>query len=134
MVERARAGIEREGLSDRCEIVGGSFLEQLPGGASAYLLRHIIHNWDDEHALVILRRVHEAMDDQARLLVIDRIIPPGNAPMFGKIMDLNMLVMLGGVERTESEFRYLFERAGFCLNRIVPTEVEVSVIEGDKIR
>ncbi len=91
-----------------------------------------MHNWDDEHAQVILQRVHQAMDDQARILVIDRIIPPGNEPMFGKIMDLNMLVMLGGVERTEGEFRSLFERSGFCLTRILPTEAEVSVIEGQK--
>jgi hypothetical protein len=134
VVERARAEIEREGLSDRCEIVGGSFLEQVPDGAGAYLLRHIMHNWDDEQALVILRRVHEAMDDQARLVVIDRIIPPGNEPMFGKIMDLNMLVMLGGVERTEEEFRRLLVLAGFRLTRIVKTDAEVSVIEGMKVR
>jgi O-methyltransferase domain/Dimerisation domain len=134
VVERARAGIEREGLSDRCEIVGGNFLEQAPGGADAYLLRHIMHNWDDEHALLILQRVHHAMGDGAKLLVIDRIIPPGNEPMFGKIMDLNMLVMLGGIERAEDEFRHLFGIAGFRLSRIVPTEAEVSVIEGEKVR
>ena len=119
VVERARAGIERAGLRDRCQIVGGSFLERVPGGADAYLLRHILHNWDDEHALAILERVHEAMGDHAKLLIVDRIIPPGNEPMFGKIMDLNMLVMLGGVERTEDEFRDLFGLAGFRVSRIV---------------
>lgn len=134
VVERARAGIEQEGIADRCQIVGGNFLEQVPGGADAYLMRHILHNWDDERATMILKRLHEAMDDQAKLLLVDRIIPPGNEPMFGKIMDLNMLVMLGGVERTETEFRRLLERAGFCLTRIVPTAAEVSVIEGEKAR
>ena len=79
---------------------------------------------------MILKRVREAMSDHARLLIVDRIIPCGNDPMFGKIMDLNMLVMLGGVERTEAEFRDLFTRAGFRLSRIVPTESEVSLIEG----
>ena len=132
VVGRARSGIEREGLLDRCQIVGGSFLERVPRGADAYLLRHILHNWDDEHVGVILKRIHEAMGDIAKLIVIDRIIPPGNEPMFGKMMDLNMLVMLGGVERTEAEFRQLFDRGGFRLSRIVPTEVEVSVIEGVK--
>ena len=72
--------------------------------------------------------------DQAKLLIVDRIIPPGNEPMFGKIMDLNMLVMLGGVERTEDEFRRLFALAGFRVSRIVPTDAEVSVIEGMKVR
>jgi O-methyltransferase domain/Dimerisation domain len=134
VVERAWAGIEREGLLDRCQIVGGSFLEDVPGGADAYLLRHILHNWDDKHVLLILKRVHEAMGDNARLLIVDRIIPPGNEPIFGKIMDLNMLVMLGGVERTEEEFRQLFGLAGFRMGRIVPTEAEVSVIEGGKVR
>jgi hypothetical protein len=134
VVERARAGIEREGLLDRCRIVGGSFLEAVPSEADAYLLRHILHNWDDEHVVVILKRIHEAMEDDAKLLIVDRIIPPGNEPLFGKIMDLNMLVMLGGVERTEEEFRQLFGLAGFRVGRIVPTEAEVSVIEGGKVR
>jgi hypothetical protein len=134
VVERARAGIEREGLLDRCRIVGGSFLEDVPSEADAYLLRHILHNWDDEHVVVILKRIHEAMEDNAKLLIVDRIIPPGNEPLFGKIMDLNMLVLLGGVERTEEEFRQLFGIAGFRLDRIVPTEAEVSVIEGGKVR
>jgi hypothetical protein len=132
VVERARAGIEREGLAGRCQIVGGDFLELIPAGADACLLRHILHNWDDDHAVVILGRVRDAMQDGATLLVVDRVITAGNEPLFGKIMDLNMLVMLGGVERTEDEFRRLFERAGLILTRIVPTGAEVSVIEGAK--
>jgi ubiquinone/menaquinone biosynthesis C-methylase UbiE len=130
VIERARAAIERAGLLGRCQLVAGSFLERVPRGADAYLLRHILHNWDDDHAVVILERVHEAMGKEGRLLVVDRIIPPGNEPMFGKVMDLNMLVMLGGAERTEDEFRHIFDRAGFRLTRIVPSAAEVSVIEG----
>jgi ubiquinone/menaquinone biosynthesis C-methylase UbiE len=130
VIERARAAVEREGLLGRCQLVDGSFLERVPRGADAYLLRHILHNWDDERAVVILKCVHDAMGKKGRLLVVDRIIPPGNEPMFGKVMDLNMLVMLGGVERTEGEFRHIFSLAGFRLNRIVPTAAEVSVIEG----
>ena len=72
------------------------------------------------------------MADEARLMIVDRIIPPGNEPMFGKLMDLNMLVMLGGVERTEEEFQQLFGRPRFRLTRIVPTEAEVSVIEATR--
>ncbi|HEX3448081.1 MAG TPA: methyltransferase [Isosphaeraceae bacterium] len=132
VVERARGRIEREGLTGRCQLVPGSFLESVPSGAGAYLLRHILHNWDDEHVVEILSRVREAMGKGARLLIVDRIITRGNEPLFGKLMDLNMLVMLGGVERTEEEFRDLFRRAGFRLSRIVATEAEVSVIEGAK--
>jgi hypothetical protein len=128
VVERAR--IRAAGLADRCQIVGGSFLESVPGGADAYLLRHIVHNWDDERAETILRNVRRAMGDGARLLVVERVIPPGNGRMFGKLMDLTMLVVHGGQERTEEEFRRLFAAAGFRLTRIVPTATDVSVIEG----
>jgi len=133
VVERARAGIEREALAGRCRIVGGNFLERIPEGADAYLLRHILHNWDDERASVILSRVRNAMPDTATVLVVERVIPKGNEYLFGKSMDLNMLVMLGGVERTDEEFRQLFKRVGLNLTRIVPTEAEVSVIEAHKV-
>ena len=134
VIERARLGIERAGLSNRCRLQSGSFLENVPPGADAYLLRHILHNWDDEHAVIILKRVHEAMGDGAKLLVVERVIPRGNDPMmFGKLMDLNMLVLLGGVERTEQEFRRLFDLAGFVLTGILPTNAEVSVIAGARI-
>ena len=126
-----RAEIRAAGLDDRCRIVGGSFLEAVPGGADAYLLRHILHNWDDERAVTILRNVRCVMGEGAKLLIVERVIPPGNDPMFGKLMDLTMLVVHGGMERTGDEFRRLFEAAGFRLSRIVPTTSDVSVIEGD---
>jgi hypothetical protein len=132
VVERARPGIEQAGLSSRCQIASGNFLERVPAGADAYLLRHILHNWDDEHSLAILNSVYEAMDNRAKLLIVDRIISRGNDPVFGKIMDLNMLVMLGGSERTEEEFRRLFESAGLRLLRILATDAEVSIIEVEK--
>ena len=131
VVERARAEIEAAGLADRCEVVGGSFFEAVPGGADAYLLRHIIHDWDDEKAAAILRNVRRAMGEGARLLVVEGVIPPGNEPSFGKLLDLTMLVIPGGLERTEEEYRRLYEAAGFRLTRIVPTAAEVSVIEGE---
>ena len=132
VVERARAGIVREGLAGRCQIVGGDFLERIPEAADLYLMRHILHNWDNERAVIILSRVRDAMPDEATLLVVERVIPAGNEFLFGKIMDLNMLVMLGGIERTDDEFRQLFECAGLNLTQIVPTEAEVSVIEAHK--
>jgi O-methyltransferase domain/Dimerisation domain len=132
VVERATDGIAKAGLAERCDVTGGSFLETVPAGADAYLLRHIVHNWDDEHALAILKNVHRAMGRKAKLLVVDRVIPPGNAPLFGKLQDLTMLVVHGGRERTETEFEQLFADAGFELSRVVPTSLDVCVLEGER--
>lgn len=129
---RATANLVAAGLGDRCEIIGGSFFESIPSGADAYLMRHIIHDWDDEKSLTILKNIHRAMAADARLLVVEGVIPPGNEPNFGKLLDLTMLTIPGGKERTEVEYRDLFQSAGFELTRIVPTSAEVSVIEGKK--
>jgi hypothetical protein len=132
VAERARANIEAAGLADRCRVISGDFFESVPGGADAYLLRHIVHDWDDEKATVILRNVHAAMGKAGRLLVVEFVLRPGNEPSFGKLLDLAMLLIPGGQERTEDEYRRLFEVAGFRLTRLVPTTAEVCVIEGQK--
>ncbi len=132
VVERAKANIQAAGLADRCQAVGGSFFEAVPAGADAYVMRHIIHDWDTPKSTTILRNIHKAMDKESRLLVVESVIPPGNDPSFGKLLDLTMLVIPGGQERTEQEYRELYESAGFRLTRIVPTAAEVSVIEGKK--
>jgi hypothetical protein len=95
-------------------------------------LRHIIHDWDEEKCLAILRNCHRAMPPASKLLVVESVIPPGNGPFHGKFLDLVMLLIPGGKERTENEYRALFERAGFELTHIVPTDAEVSVVEGKK--
>ena len=95
-----RADVAGSDVASRCQVVGGDFLGSVPEGADAYLLRHILHNWDDEEALTILGNVRAVMGEGARLLVVERVIPPGNGPMFGKLMDLTMLVVHGGRERT----------------------------------
>jgi hypothetical protein len=132
VTERARANLQAAGLADRCQVIGGSFFESVPRGADAYLMRHIIHDWDDEEATKILGNVHRAMGDGGRLLVVEGVVAPGNEPSFTKLLDLTMLTIPGGKERTEDEFRKLFESGGFRLSRIVPTKGEVSVIEGTK--
>jgi hypothetical protein len=131
VIERSRANITQAGLADRCQCLAGSFFEKVPPGADAYLMRHIIHDWDDPESVTILRNCREALGDQAgaKLLILEAVIPPGNDPMFSKLLDLNMLAIPGGLERTEAEYRELFAVAGFRLNRIVPTTTEVSVIE-----
>jgi len=132
VVERAKESLKTSGVADRCEIVGGSFFESVPAGADAYLMRHIIHDWDDEKSLTILRNVHRAMSSTGRLLLVEGVILPGNEPCFGKLLDLTMLTIPGGKERTSAEYKTLFEAAGFDLTRIVPTAAEVSIIEGRK--
>jgi SAM-dependent methyltransferase len=130
VIQRAGAAVEAAGLSNRVHLVAGNFFESIPGGVDAYVLRHIIHDWDDEKALRILSNVRQAIREEGRLLVVESVIPPGNEPFFGKLLDITMLVIPGGQERTEQEYRDLFAKAGFRLARIVPTATEVSVIEG----
>jgi hypothetical protein len=132
VIGRAKEDLQASGLQDRCRLVSGSFFDAVPEGADAYLLRHIIHDWDEAQCLTILRNCHRAMRPESRLLVIESVIPPGNAPSPGKFLDLVMLLIPGGKERSEDEYRTLFERAGFALTRIVPTGSEVSIVEGKR--
>src|SRR5439155_11548900 len=113
--------LESAGVADRCELASGDFFAAVPSGADAYMMKHILHDWDDENSLKILRNCHAAMQPGGKLLVIDAVIAPGNEPSMGKMLDIEML-LIGGRERTEAEFRKLFETAGFELTRIVPTQ------------
>lgn len=130
VIDRARPAIEAAGLADRCEAISGDFFQSVPPGADAYLLRHIIHDWDDNQSTLILRNVRQAMRDDSRVLIVESVVPPGNDPAFVKFLDLNMLALPGGLERTEDEYRRLFADAGLTLDRIVPTSGGVDVIEG----
>lgn len=130
VAERARSALYAAGLADRGSAVGGSFFDSVPAAGDAYLLRHVIHDWSDAQSQQILSRVRAAIPATGKLLVIETVIPPGNDPSFAKLLDLTMLVIPGGIERTEAEYRELFEASGFRLNRIVPTAAGVDVIEG----
>jgi ubiquinone/menaquinone biosynthesis C-methylase UbiE len=131
VVERAKSNIEAAGLEGRCRVVPGSFFEAVPAGADAYLMRHIIHDWDDDQCITILRNCRRAMGQGGKLLVVEGVVPPGNEPSVSKFFDLAMMVLPGGMERTQEEYRQLFEAAGFRLSRIVPTGTWVSVMEGE---
>lgn len=130
VVAGARAPLQVAGLSERVELVGGSFFDAVPSGGDVYLLKHVIHDWRDEKAQAILRRVREAMAADGRLLLLETVIPSHSGPYHGKMLDLQMLVVTdGGRERTEEEFRALLDAAGFELTRVVPTAGPLCAVE-----
>lgn len=129
----AKPYIEADGVADRCQTVAGDFFKAVPPGGDAYVMKHIIHDWDDERAAQILRSIHTAMGSKhGKVILLEGVLAPGNEPGLGKIMDLEMLLLPGGRERSAEEFRGLFDRAGFDLVRIVPTTSPVCVIEARK--
>ncbi len=130
VIEGSRGAIEAAGVAPRCELVGGDFFESVPGGGELYIAQRVIHDWEDDRAVAILKNCRHAMKDNERLLVVELVVPPGNTPHPSKLLDIIMLVIEGGLERTESEFRDLFDAAGFRLTRIVPTQSPFSIIEG----
>jgi len=134
LAEGARREIAAAGLADRCEFVGGDFFETVPAGADAYMLKHVIHDWDDAKATRILRTCRGAMGPDAKLLIVEGVYPPridGSIESQGAARnDVNMMVCTGGRQRSEAEFRTLYEEAGLRLTRIVPTMGMVCVIEG----
>ena len=129
VVTGARNVLERAGVTNRCQLTGGSFFETIPPAADAYVLKNIIHDWDDAAALAILQRCRVAVPDRGRLLLVEHVLKPVNQPDPARFSDLNMLVMLGGQERDPDEFARLCEAAGFRLAAIIPTASTYSVIE-----
>lgn len=129
VVGKARERIVIAGLAGRCQTIAGNFLESVPNGADAYLLKNVLHDWDDDSAIAILKNCRRAMNDFGRLLVIEVLLPESPKPSFGSLLDLNMLVMSGGRERTEAEYRRLFDASGFLLTKVIATMAPISVIE-----
>jgi hypothetical protein len=131
----AAARIQAAGLADRVQTAAGDFFKSVPA-ADSYILKHIIHDWDDERATLILENIRRAMTRTAasRVVLLESVLQPANQPDFGKLIDVEMMLMPGGRERTAEEFGALFERAGFTLSRIVPTESPLSVVEARPAR
>ena len=131
---RATAKIAAEGLSSRCQAVGGDFFKEVPSGAGAYVVKHVIHDWDDTRAIAILKNCHRAMGANGKLLIVEGVYPPridqSDMSRGAAANDVNMLVNTGGRQRSEAEFRALYDASGFKLTRIVPTPARVCVIEG----
>ena len=117
-------------LEGRLEVQSGDFFSAVPAGADAYLMKHILHDWHDDACLQILGHIRSAMAPGDRLLILEPVIPPGNEPVPGKLLDLNMLVMTdGGRERTAGDYEQLLQRGGFNLKRIIPTPSTICVVE-----
>lgn len=136
LADGARKQIAAAGLGNRCTFVAGDFFQAVPGGGDAYLLKHVIHDWDDRRATTILQSCHRAMGPGAKLLIVEGVYPPridrSLESRGAAANDVNMMVCTGGRQRSEGEFRELFEAAGFRLARIVPTAMS-SVIEGVRV-
>lgn len=132
VVADAEQSIKASGVAERCKLVGGNFFESVPTGADAYILSAVIHNWDDDRSLTIFKNCHQAMAENGKLLILEMVIPSGNEPHIGKFLDMQMLLTIGGRERTESEYRELLSKAGFKLTKITQTLSQFSVIEAVK--
>jgi hypothetical protein len=129
VVGEAPALIQARGLADRIRIEAGNFFENVPAGGDAYLLSHIIHDWNEAQCLTILGNCRRTMKSNSRLLIIEMVLATGDTPHPGKMFDIIMLTIPGGRERTEPEYRALLDKAGFRLTRIIPTESAVSIVE-----
>jgi SAM-dependent methyltransferase len=133
VIATAGESITAQGLSGRCELRSGDFFEAVPEGADLHLLKQIVHDWDDERATQLLRNCHRSLAPGGTLLLVEMVVPPDNQPSPAQAMDLNMLVILGGRERTEEEYQRLLSGAGFRLARVIPTHSPFSVIEATRI-
>jgi len=125
----AGSALSSHALNGRCEVISGDMFHCVPGGADAYLLKNVLHDWDDVQAAKILSSVRRAMPPGSRILVIQEALPLGGAPSAGKLLDMQML-LIGGKERTHGEYEQLFAQAGLRLTRLIPTAAPVHVIEG----
>jgi hypothetical protein len=130
VIAGARRLLAEEGVAARSTCVAGDFRAAVPGGGDVYVLKSVLHNWDDATAVQILQTCRRAMPGHARVLVAERVIPAGNAPAEAKLFDINMLVVAGGQERTEAEYGALLRAAGFQLATAIPTGSALSLIEG----
>ena len=129
VIQKTGKKIQARGIEDRCQAVECDFFEKIPAGSDAYLMSNILHDWPDEQCRIILTNCHRAMKTESKLLVVEMVIAPGNEPSVAKLLDLEMLVITGGRERTEAEFNNLFVWTGFKPSRIIPTKESVCVIE-----
>lgn len=129
VLDGARNFITSMELEARCELISGDFFNAVPAGGDCYILKSVIHDWDDENASRILKNCRTAMTNNARLLLIERVVPAGDEPSEAKLFDINMLVMLGGCERTAEQYEHLLQGAGLHITNIIATSSALSIVE-----
>ena len=129
VTDAASRSLAAAGVADRCDVVAGDFFTAVPTGGDVYLLKKVLHDWDDDHARAILRRCRAAMHPAARLLIAEFVLPENDCPSPAKWVDLLMLVYVGGRERTQAEYADLLASAGFALERAVVTEAVIGLLE-----
>ena len=130
VLESAKKLLDQRGVRDRVELVKGSFFESVPRGADAYLLKNILHDWDDARSITILKNCRAAMDPGQRVLVVETIVEEDNDD-FGALADLQMMVVCGeGRERGRADFERLFGKSGFRLSRVLEAPIPVAIVEG----
>lgn len=134
VIERAKVSLAEEVILERCELVGGDFFHQVPSGGDAYILKSVIHDWDDDRALTILRNCRQAMSENGKLLLVNQVVPSGNEGSPQKVGDLRMMVFTGGINRTQPEYESLLGSSGFKLSKIIPMQTMFSVIAGSPNR
>lgn len=133
VVDETLKKIEEQGLSKKCSVSAGNFFEAVTAGADLYLMKHVLHDWNDEQSEQILMNCSKAMHENSKILVIEAVIPKGNIGHPGKFMDINMMAMTGGKERTEAEYASLFANAGLKLERVIYTNSPtLSILEVTK--
>ncbi len=129
VVEQGKETVAAAGVEGRCQRVGGDFFASVPAGGDAYVLSHIIHDWPVDDCQTILRHCREAMNPGGRVLIVEMVLPGGAEAHPGKMLDVVMLAVAGGRERTADEYRELLGPAGLRVERVVPTASAVSVVE-----
>ncbi len=136
-LSHSRSGAEElirsRGMADRIAFTAGSFFDDVPAGCDLYLLSHIIHDWSEAQCLTILGNCHRAMSPTSRLLIIETVLSEGNAFHPGKMLDITMLTLTPGQERSEPEYRALLGKAHFTLTRVIPTNSAVSIVEATPV-
>jgi SAM-dependent methyltransferase len=126
---QARRLVEARGLSERCDVVAGDFFKEVPPNHDLYILAHVLHDWTDAQALPLLRNCRKAMPPHGRLLIVEFVLPQGDMPHPAKLMDLLMLTVTGGVERTADEFAALLTQADFKITNFIPTSNQQHIVE-----
>jgi hypothetical protein len=129
VVSTAKDRLAAAGVEHRCTITGGDFFTAVPPGGDVYILSYVLHDWDDERCVAIMNHCRSAMSDGGKLLIVEAVLPEGDEPFFGKWVDLHMLVMASGRERTLDEYRKLLQAGGFNFTRTIPLAVGSSIVE-----